>query len=404
MGCRRGRTLRRAAEGESMQASRAPYERTSIRTAAGAQLSSHAELLLRPRRSRELERVPDETLALVQDRHSYSARRTAPPAETHSYSASSTTRRLVQTASRQHCGIMDQHHPGAVGQADVLETPIWVLVVRIFQILLSVIILALAGRVAHDLYLDELGLAIAVPILTWIVVGYGIVTEKVVPWNVAYHVLAVLVLDGFMLVMWLATWAAVAAKRAQFKFPTQVQSCFDNGSIFGSMSCARKRGLELLKRDMLFKGGQNMMSAAAGLGALVWLLFIVTFVWTLVMFLRGRKDGRFPVVGGASSSTAHQTQSMVEQQQKAPVEAQPTGQHPPPAQSPYHQQSPYSPPPPGGAYSPPPQDQQQPFAQYPPQQYPSPGFQQTELSGQPPPQHTTPPSAATSPSPQTYQR
>jgi hypothetical protein len=44
----------------------------------------------------------------------------------------------------------------------VLVTPLWVFVVRIFQILVSLAILGLAADLAHDAYLDEEGLALAV--------------------------------------------------------------------------------------------------------------------------------------------------------------------------------------------------------------------------------------------------
>ena len=71
-----------------------------------------------------------------------------------------------------------------------------------------------------------------------------------------------------MLVMWLASWAAVAAKRAQFRIPTSVSQCFDNGSLLNSKTCMRRRAIE--RRDVLFKKGEAEMSAAAGIGALVW--------------------------------------------------------------------------------------------------------------------------------------
>lgn len=46
--------------------------------------------------------------------------------------------------------------------AHVLATPVWVVAVRVLQALVALIVLALAADIAHDLYLDELGLAIAV--------------------------------------------------------------------------------------------------------------------------------------------------------------------------------------------------------------------------------------------------
>lgn len=71
-----------------------------------------------------------------------------------------------------------------------------------------------------------------------------------------------------MLVMWLAAWAAAAAKRAAFRYPTTVTQCYDNGSVFNSKTCMRRRALE--RRNVLFQKGLAEMAAVAGLGALVW--------------------------------------------------------------------------------------------------------------------------------------
>jgi hypothetical protein len=73
-----------------------------------------------------------------------------------------------------------------------------------------------------------------------------------------------MVLDGFMVILWLATFAAVAAKRAQFVVDVSVSNCYDDGSLLDSKTCFKKRAV------ILFKSGQAMMSAEAGLGALVW--------------------------------------------------------------------------------------------------------------------------------------
>ncbi|KAK9434844.1 G-protein coupled receptor protein [Metarhizium brunneum] len=314
---------------------------------------------------------------------------------------------------------MEQVHPQPASH--VLETPIWMMIVRGLQFLVSLIILGLAGALMHDLYLDEFGLSVATAILTWCILFYAVFTEKIPPWRTAYHVLAVTVLDGFLVVMWLATFAAVAARRATFKFNVQVGGCIDDGSIIGSKTCFTRRQLE--RRDILFKSGGEMMSSIAGLGALLWLMFIATFVWTIVMFLRGRKEGRFPIVGGGGGSNNYQmepkaeqgasvTQPQQQQQYQSyqqPVQPQQTGQHEQsplgqnptpapyqPAQSPYQQQPPYQPP----------QDAQQ-YAQY-GQQYPS--YQQhvqqgSELSATPLPQQPYSPSPVTSsPPPQQEQQ
>jgi hypothetical protein len=48
-----------------------------------------------------------------------------------------------------------------------------------------------------------------------------------------------------------------------------VSNCFDDGGLIDSKTCFRKRSL--LKRGViLFESGLAMMSAMAGLGALVW--------------------------------------------------------------------------------------------------------------------------------------
>ena len=101
-------------------------------------------------------------------------------------------------------------------------------------------------------------------VFTWIIVPYVFFTEKMSGLHSLYHIIAVLVLEGWMVIMWLACFASVAARRATFVVPTSVDDCYSDGSLIGSNHCFRKRGV------VLFKGGQAGMSAAAGLGALNW--------------------------------------------------------------------------------------------------------------------------------------
>lgn len=55
------------------------------------------------------------------------------------------------------------------GSDNILHTPVWVMVIRGFQLFLSLVILGLAGRLMHDAYLDEEGLALAIvsPLQAW---------------------------------------------------------------------------------------------------------------------------------------------------------------------------------------------------------------------------------------------
>lgn len=52
-------------------------------------------------------------------------------------------------------------HAEKTSTSHVLQTPIWMVIIRGFQFLLSLIIVGLAGRLMHDLYLDEFGLSVA---------------------------------------------------------------------------------------------------------------------------------------------------------------------------------------------------------------------------------------------------
>ncbi|KAF4963651.1 hypothetical protein FSARC_8356 [Fusarium sarcochroum] len=327
----------------------------------------------------------------------------------------------------------------------VLKTPLWIIIIRGFQFLVSLIIVGLCARMIHDAYLDEQGLSLAIAIITWVVVAYTVFTEKIPSLRSAYHIIAVLALDGLLIILWLAAWTATAARRAKYVVPVSVGDCIDDGSLTDSKTCS------IFKRDgenvVLFKTGLAMFSAIAGLGALVWILFIVTFVWTLVMFLRGRKEGRFAVntSGVTTPSNNYQMENKVPevqvaqpqqhqgapqqyQQQPAPgqfvpQQQQQQQQYPPQnapapyqqAQSPYQQQGAY-PPPQAAPYSPQEQQQfqgQQNYGQYPPQQQqhqqppqpygselsaPTPQPYGSELSAQTP-YSTPPPPATVSPPP-----
>ncbi|KAF4973422.1 hypothetical protein FZEAL_9335, partial [Fusarium zealandicum] len=198
---------------------------------------------------------------------------------------------------------MEQPQPQEkAASGHVLKTPVWVIVLRGLQFLIALIILGLCARMMHDAYLDEHGLSLAIALLTWLAVAYIVLTEKISALHSAYHIVGVLVFDGLLIVLWLAAWAATAARRAKYVVPVWADNCFDDGSTLDSKTCEIFKRGTVDKRDViLFKTGLAMLSAIAGLGALVWLLFIATFVWTLIMFLRGRKEGRFAM--GTSGAT-----------------------------------------------------------------------------------------------------
>lgn len=68
-----------------------------------------------------------------------------------------------------------------------------------------------------------------------------------------------------MMVLWLATFAAAAARRSKYTVSVVTDGCVDDGSLLDSTTCnVVKRGV------ILFKSGLAMLAAIAGLGALVW--------------------------------------------------------------------------------------------------------------------------------------
>ncbi|KAH8734414.1 hypothetical protein BGZ61DRAFT_124390 [Ilyonectria robusta] len=319
---------------------------------------------------------------------------------------------------------------------NVLQAPLWVTVVRGFQLLLSLIILALCATLMHDAYLPEEGFSLAISLFTWIGVGYIVLTSKIPSLYSAYNIIAAIVIDALLMILWLAAFASMAARRAGYVYDVTVTNCYDDGSLLDSKTCSRKRAFDLVERSnvILFKSGLAMTAAIAGLGALVWVLFVACFVWTLIMFLRGRKEGRF-AMGSTTPATPNNNYQMENKvaestpmsPQTYPSQTQPPPPPPPmdfqdaqgqyqqpgypPQGQPYQQpQSPYQQQP---AYAPP-QDQQN-FGQYPPQQQP---YQQPispQMTGQSQPvstvysseldghnQYQTP--AAVSPPPQQYQQ
>ncbi|KAK4198741.1 hypothetical protein QBC40DRAFT_283177 [Triangularia verruculosa] len=161
----------------------------------------------------------------------------------------------------------------------VQQTPVWVVVVRSVQIFFSLVILGMAGTVIHDVMIEELAFGIACAVFTWIVVGYILITEKVSGARAAYNIWAVLSLDFLMAILWLAALGSIAARRARFVYNVNVGNCYDDGSAVSSKTCnVYKRSLE--KRGaILTQSGLGLTSGAAGLSALMWILFIVTLVY-----------------------------------------------------------------------------------------------------------------------------
>ncbi|KAK1991849.1 hypothetical protein LX36DRAFT_550736, partial [Colletotrichum falcatum] len=240
----------------------------------------------------------------------------------------------------------------------MIVTPAWMAAIRGIQFFLAVVILGLSAAIIHWVYLDELGLAVAISLFTWIIVAYAVLTEKLPSIRKLYHAYAVLALDLFLVILWLATMGACAARRATFTVPVNA-SCTSDGSAFNSGSCS------VFKRAIIVmgQGALAMFAAIAGLSALQFVFFLVTFVWSVVQFARSRKLS-------APAAQAAASQGEVQMESKQPfIMQQAAYQQPQNGQQQQHHQQQQQ------------QQQQQQF--YPPQHYqPQPPQQYQEMSGQ----------------------
>ncbi|KAK4225146.1 hypothetical protein QBC38DRAFT_531389 [Podospora fimiseda] len=220
-----------------------------------------------------------------------------------------------------------QGAPAAVASAPkqqyVQQTPTWVVVIRGFQIFLSLIILGIAAWLMHGNVLDENAFALVCSIFTWIVVAYTLITEKVTSARGAYNIWAVMSLDLFIAILWLASMGANAALRQAFNSKITVNGCYDTGSTFNAHYCWRrlaKRGREgAIASDLAL----NMIALISGVSAIIMILFIVTLVFHGHTFRLWHAANKTPsnVEAGAQPQPYAQQPAAPVQQFQAPAAA-----------------------------------------------------------------------------------
>ena len=99
-----------------------------------------------------------------------------------------------------------------------------------------------------------------------VIVLYSVLPERIAALHKVYSAYAIFALNTAAVVFWLAAMAALAARRATFKYATTIDACYNYGS--GGV-CVRKRdGLEGRDVDVATYPYLNMMSAAAGLSGI----------------------------------------------------------------------------------------------------------------------------------------
>ncbi|KAK3380884.1 hypothetical protein B0H63DRAFT_194006 [Podospora didyma] len=218
----------------------------------------------------------------------------------------------------------------------IIPTPLWVVIVRGAQVLFGFIILIIAALLMHGKVLDENAFAVAVTIFTWIVVAYALVTEKVPAANVAYNIWAVLALDLFLAILWLASMGANAALRGRFTQNVNIEGCSDNGNAVNSNTCVVSRSLEK-RGTVATPAGLAQISAVAGLSALQMIFFIATLVFHGHTFRKFYQENKMPSADNAEAMMLSSQQGPAsvhpqyadQQQYQAPlVQAYPQQLHP----------------------------------------------------------------------------
>ncbi|KAI6087394.1 hypothetical protein F4821DRAFT_107493 [Hypoxylon rubiginosum] len=217
----------------------------------------------------------------------------------------------------------------------IIPTPSWFIAIRVFQIVLALVVVAMTGWWIHGLYYDELGFVIVCGLFTWIIAIYALLAERVVSCRRAYNTWAILALDLLMIIFWLAAMAATANRRSKFTVPVSAD-CVSDGSTVNSGHCI----IEKRVVGVATNGALGVLSGIAGVSALIMLLFIPTFAYVCHYFrlsLAGHstndpeKPGVVPgpagateLQGGMAPQTYQQSQPFPNQQ--TGYSQQPVGQ------------------------------------------------------------------------------
>ncbi|KAI4868794.1 hypothetical protein F4820DRAFT_88612 [Hypoxylon rubiginosum] len=160
----------------------------------------------------------------------------------------------------------------------IIPTPKWFIALRVFQIVLALVVVAMTGWWIHGLYYDELGFVIVCGLFTWVIAVYAILAEKVASCRRAYNTWAILALDLLMIIFWLAAMGATANRRSKFTVPVSA-SCSSDGSAVNSGHCTVWK-----RAGVATTGALGVLSGIAGISALVMLLFVATFAYVCHFF------------------------------------------------------------------------------------------------------------------------
>jgi len=200
-------------------------------------------------------------------------------------------------------------------RANLVEVPAFFFIVKVVQIALSVLVLALsAASIAlengYGFYGGQ-GYAIFVCIATWVACGWYIASSRFMP-NL-YHRIPALILEIFLWIWWLSCWTTLAY------WASWAAIFNDYGYGYYSVSAGALTGV---------------LGVAAAVAAINWILVFTTaivFIIHLMRFQRNRSPAAVATTQPAPKYEMQPQQQPQYQQQVQPQQAYP-------AQQPYGQQ------------------------------------------------------------------
>ncbi|KAJ9145451.1 hypothetical protein NKR23_g5469 [Pleurostoma richardsiae] len=226
---------------------------------------------------------------------------------------------------------------------------LWIFFLRIAQLALAIIVVGLTGYAADtfDNTFNSLGYSFFV--FAWTVVYLAWLLISIFFFPIAYHPWAHLAVDIVTGIFWLACWADLAHDASNLD---NAEDYYDNYVPYSY----RGSGYGRIKRAI------NCVKAAAAIGALEWVLFVISTIFLVLAILGHRRS-----------------QTSVPAAESKPVQMAPVGGGPPPQQQTYpeNQQGYYAP---QNGYGQQQQPGQAPYQQqpYPNQEQPAPQQQQQQ--------------------------
>jgi len=220
---------------------------------------------------------------------------------------------------------------GRTDLAHIPRQPFWLFIVRFFQLFLSLIILALSAWAGGGIGFWYAGFGVAIFAFVWTLLFIGYIQLSTFFLPTAYNKYIHLVLECLTVIFWLSAWASLAAVAAVWSWG----NIYGDGYVCGVYYYCR-RGLDdrsLGKRytESQLNGMINATKAAAGLGAIEWLLFIGTLISYGIYLHRNRIATRDAQLGIGPAGAQQQEIKM------QPVVNQYPVQQPQPQPQPYQQ-------------------------------------------------------------------